>query len=91
MWLRSASHQPDTRAALAYLPILLQVLLSLHHRIRALELLDRFLSLGPWAVKMAVSVNIVQYAYKLLGSPVHVRCIILFLFIALHELDSCFI
>ena len=32
------------------LPIVLQVLLSQVHRLRALELLGKFLDLGPWAV-----------------------------------------
>jgi hypothetical protein len=35
-----------------------QVLLSQQHRQRALEHLDRFLSLGPWAVFKALSVGI---------------------------------
>lgn len=34
------------------LPIVLQVLLSQVHRLRALELLCRFLDLGPWAVNL---------------------------------------
>ena len=51
------------------LPIVLQVLLSQQHRLRALELLERFLSLGPWAVRKALSVGIFPYVFKLLGSP----------------------
>ena len=38
------------------LPVLLQVLLSQAHRVRALKLLNRFLSLGPYAVNLALSV-----------------------------------
>ncbi|KAM7393627.1 hypothetical protein PAMP_020484 [Pampus punctatissimus] len=34
------------------LPIVLQVLLSQVHRLRALDLLGRFLDLGPWAVSL---------------------------------------
>ncbi|XP_022248946.1 regulatory-associated protein of mTOR-like [Limulus polyphemus] len=34
------------------LPIVLQVLLSQVHRVRALDLLGRFLDLGPWAVNL---------------------------------------
>lgn len=34
------------------LPIVLQVLLSQVHRLRALDLLGRFLDLGPWAVNL---------------------------------------
>lgn len=39
------------------LPIVLQVLLSQVHRLRALDLLGRFLDLGPWAV------NLVSFSY----------------------------
>ena len=40
------------------LPIVLQVLLSQIHRLRALELLGRFLDLGPWAVSL-VSMKVI--------------------------------
>ncbi|XP_016136685.1 regulatory-associated protein of mTOR isoform X2 [Sinocyclocheilus grahami] len=50
------------------LPIVLQVLLSQVHRLRALELLGRFLDLGPWAVSLALSVGIFPYVLKLLQS-----------------------
>ncbi|XP_067126176.1 regulatory-associated protein of mTOR [Centruroides vittatus] len=50
------------------LPIVLQVLLSQVHRLRALELLGRFLDLGPWAVNLALSVGIFPYVLKLLQS-----------------------
>uniref|UniRef100_A0A2K6KJK6 Regulatory associated protein of MTOR complex 1 n=1 Tax=Rhinopithecus bieti TaxID=61621 RepID=A0A2K6KJK6_RHIBE len=47
------------------LPIVLQVLLSQVHRLRALDLLGRFLDLGPWAVSLelvvALSHLVVQY------------------------------
>lgn len=36
------------------------------HRERALELLCRFLDLGPWAVRLALSVGIFPYVLKLL-------------------------
>jgi hypothetical protein len=39
------------------LPIVLQVLLSQSHRLRALVLLGRFLDMGPWAVDLALSVG----------------------------------
>lgn len=51
------------------LPVVLQVLLSQQHRLRALELLERFLSLGGWAVRKALSVGIFPYVFKLLSSP----------------------
>lgn len=50
------------------LPIVLQFLLSQAHRLQALELLGRFLDLGPWAVNSALSVGIFPYVLKLLGS-----------------------
>ncbi|MED6233300.1 hypothetical protein AMECASPLE_024428, partial [Ameca splendens] len=50
------------------LPIVLQVLLSQVHRLRALELLGMFLDLGPWAVSLALSVGIFPYVLKLLQS-----------------------
>lgn len=50
------------------LPIVLQVLLSQVHRLRALMLLSRFLDLGPWAVKLALGIGIFPYVLKLLQS-----------------------
>lgn len=50
------------------LPIVLQVLLSPVHRLRALDLLARFLNLGVWAVNSALSVGIFPYVLKLLQS-----------------------
>ena len=42
------------------LPIVLQVLLSQVHRLRALDLLGRFLDLGPWAVNL---VSLIQKSW----------------------------
>ncbi|KAK4659949.1 Target of rapamycin complex 1 subunit kog1 [Podospora pseudocomata] len=50
------------------LPVVLQVLLSQQHRLRALILLTRFLDLGPWAVQLALSIGIFPYVLKLLQS-----------------------
>lgn len=50
------------------LPVVLQVLLSQHHRVRALILLARFLDHGPWAVQLALSIGIFAYVLKLLQS-----------------------
>nr|POE90153.1 target of rapamycin complex 1 subunit mip1 [Quercus suber] len=50
------------------LPIVLQVLLSQVHRLRALVLLSKFLDLGPWAVNLALSIGIFPYVLKLLQS-----------------------
>jgi len=52
-----------------HLPILLQVLLSQTHRLHALLLLRRYLSLGPEAVNLALLVGIFPYILKLLQSP----------------------
>lgn len=55
------------------LPIVLQVLLSPAHRVRALKLLRRFLNLGPWAVNVALVLGILPYVLKLLQSPEYKR------------------
>ncbi|XP_060522953.1 regulatory-associated protein of mTOR [Cylas formicarius] len=65
VWLELGSKQ---RRPPEQLPIVLQVLLSQVHRTRALDLLGRFLDLGPWAVNMALSVGIYPYILKLLQS-----------------------
>jgi regulator-associated protein of mTOR len=46
--------------------VVLQVLLSHSHRLRALQLLARFLDKGPWAVNQGLSVGIFPYVLKLL-------------------------
>uniref|UniRef100_A0A8D8TJF2 Regulatory-associated protein of mTOR n=1 Tax=Cacopsylla melanoneura TaxID=428564 RepID=A0A8D8TJF2_9HEMI len=65
VWLDLGSEQ---RTPPEQLPIVLQVLLSQVHRLRALELLGRFVDLGPWAVNLALSVGIFPYVLKLLQS-----------------------
>ena len=62
-----ASHELDPPQEL---PIVLQVLLSQAHRVRALVLLKKFLDLGPSAVNLALSVGIFPYVLKLLQSPI---------------------
>ena len=52
------------------LPVVLQVLLSQAHRVRALALLRRFLDLGDAAVNLALSVGIFPYVLKLLQSSI---------------------
>ena len=52
------------------LPVVLQVLLSPSHRLRALGLLRRFLYLGPSAVNLALSVGIFPYVLRLLQSQI---------------------
>lgn len=58
----AAKRSPDQ------LPVVLQVLLSQQHRVRALVLLSQFLDLGPWAVQLALSIGIFPYVLKLLQS-----------------------
>eukprot|EP00741_Cyanophora_paradoxa_P021268 tig00021348_g20528.t1 len=73
------------------LPIVLQVLLSQVHRLRALLLLGRFLDVGPWAVDLALSVGIFPYVLKLLQSPApELRQILVFIWAKVMALDrSC--
>lgn len=62
------SSGPTERNPPDQLPIVLQVLLSQAHRLRALILLSKFLDLGPWAVHLALSIGIFPYVVKLLQS-----------------------
>ena len=55
------SSGPTERNPPDQLPIVLQVLLSQAHRLRALILLSKFLDLGPWAVHLALSIGIFPY------------------------------
>lgn len=73
------------------LPIVLQVLLSQAHRLRALKLLSKFLDLGSWAVNLALSVGIFPYVLKLLQSPAgDLRQVLIFIWTKILALDkSC--
>ncbi|KAL5043499.1 hypothetical protein BDW71DRAFT_187813 [Aspergillus fruticulosus] len=62
------SSGPTEKSPPDQLPIVLQVLLSQAHRLRALILLSKFLDLGPWAVHLALSIGIFPYVVKLLQS-----------------------
>ncbi|KAG7895949.1 hypothetical protein KL936_000657 [Ogataea polymorpha] len=66
IWLQygSSAKKPPQQ-----LPVVLQVLLSQAHRLRALILLSKFLDLGPWAVYLALSIGIFPYIVRLLQSP----------------------
>lgn len=66
VWLNTG---PIGKKAPNQLPIVLQVLLSQAHRLKALVLLSQFLDLGPWAVNLALSIGIFPYVLKLLQSP----------------------
>lgn len=65
VWLRMG---PAYRKPPEQLPIVLQVLLSQVHRVRALDLLARFLQTGPVAIDLALSVGIFPYVLRLLQS-----------------------
>ncbi|QPG76569.1 hypothetical protein FOA43_003960 [Brettanomyces nanus] len=66
LWLKYGS---STKESPQQLPVVLQVLLSQAHRLRALHLLSNFLDLGPWAVYLALSIGIFPYILRLLQSP----------------------
>ncbi|XP_023246408.1 regulatory-associated protein of mTOR isoform X2 [Copidosoma floridanum] len=71
------------------LPIVLQVLLSQVHRLRALELLGQFLDLGPWAVNLALSVGIFPYMLKLLQSSAReLRPLLVFIWAKILAVDN---
>ena len=80
-------HAPREQAP-TQLPIVLQVLLSQIHRLKALVLLSRFLDLGPWAVSMALTVGIFPYVVKLLQSPAYeLRPIMIFIWARIIAID----
>ncbi len=80
---------PDQKSPPEQLPIVLQVLLSQVHRLRALELLGRFLDIGPWAVNLALSVGIFPYVLKLLQSPaVELRPCLVFIWAKILAVDG---
>ncbi|RKP10243.1 raptor N-terminal caspase like domain-containing protein [Thamnocephalis sphaerospora] len=87
-WLQ---HGSVTRSPPEQLPIVLQVLLSQVHRLRALLLLSRFLDLGAWAVHHALAVGIFPYVLKLLQSPaVELRPVLIFIWARMLAVDhSC--
>ncbi|KNC48222.1 WD-repeat protein mip1 [Thecamonas trahens ATCC 50062] len=73
------------------LPIVLQVLLSQSHRLRALQLLARFVDMDAWAVNLALSVGIFPYVLKLLQSPAaDLRPVLVFIWAKILAVDpSC--
>lgn len=59
------------------------------HRLRALELLGRFLDLGPWAVNLALSVGIFPYVLKLLQSSAReLRPLLVFIWAKILAVDN---
>lgn len=77
------------RKAPQQLPIVLQVLLSQVHRLRALILLSRFLDLGPWAVKLALNIGIFPYVLKLLQSAaIELKPVLIFIWARILAVDN---
>uniref|UniRef100_A0AAU7B9E9 Raptor n=1 Tax=Pyrrhocoris apterus TaxID=37000 RepID=A0AAU7B9E9_PYRAP len=86
VWL---AHGSEHRTPPEQLPIVLQVLLSQVHRLRALELLGKFLDLGPWAVNLALSVGIFPYVLKLLQSSAkELRPLLVFIWAKILAVDG---
>ncbi|XP_066914633.1 regulatory-associated protein of mTOR-like [Clytia hemisphaerica] len=86
VWLAMGSSRRDPPEQL---PIVLQVLLSQVHRLRALDLLGRFLDLGPWAVGLALNVGIFHYVLKLLQSTAReIRPLMVFIWAKILAVDS---
>lgn len=78
----SEEHAPDQ------LPIVLQVLLSQVHRLRALILLSKFLDLGPWAVHLALSIGIFPYVVKLLqAASLELKPVMVFIWARIMAVD----
>ena len=84
---RGINHRPPPEQ----LPIVLQVLLSQAHRLRALILLSRFVDLGPWAVHLSLSIGIFPYVQKLLQSPaIELKPVLIFIWARILAVDkSC--
>lgn len=88
IWL---DRQPQEARRPEQLPVVLQVLLSQTHRLRALELLYRFLELGSWAVSFALHVGVFPYVLRLLQSPAaELRPVLLRIWAKLLATDSSF-
>ncbi|ORZ16165.1 raptor N-terminal caspase like domain-domain-containing protein [Lobosporangium transversale] len=88
VWL---SHGSPSHEAPEQLAIVLQVLLSQVHRLRALLLLSQFLDLGPWAVNHALAVGISPYVLKLLQSPAaDLKPVLVFIWARLLAVDRSF-
>ena len=88
LWLKL---NVNTERAPEQLPVVLQVLLSQQHRLKALELLAKFIDLGAWAVSAALSVGIFPYVLKLLSTqPKELRPLLTFIWAKILAVDrSC--
>jgi regulator-associated protein of mTOR len=86
VWLERAS---ENRNPPEQLPIVLQVVLSSTHRLRALILLGRFVDLGPWAVNHCLAVGIFPYILKLLqSSSAEIKMILVFIWTRILAVDK---
>ncbi|GEQ69638.1 hypothetical protein JCM33374_g3311 [Metschnikowia sp. JCM 33374] len=86
IWLKYAGS--STKIPPEQLPIVLQVLLSQVHRLRALILLSKFLDLGPWAVYLSLSIGIFPYVLKLLQSPAQeLKPVLIFIWARIMAID----
>ncbi|KAI9884030.1 MAG: Negative regulator of mitotic exit [Watsoniomyces obsoletus] len=85
------THGAPSRRPPDQLPIVLQVLMSQIHRLRALILLSKFLDLGPWAVHLALSIGIFTYVLRLLQSAAaELKPVMVFIWARLLAVDpSC--
>ncbi|WVR06256.1 hypothetical protein IAU60_003286 [Kwoniella sp. DSM 27419] len=80
---------PASRSPPEQLPIVLQVLLSQSHRLRALILISRFVDLGPWAVHLSLSIGIFPYVQKLLASPaVELKPVLIYIWARILAIDK---
>ena len=83
------SSGPSRDEAPDQLPIVLQVLLSQVHRLRALILLSKFLDLGPWAVQLALSIGIFPYVVKLLqAASLELKPVMVFIWARIMAVDN---
>ncbi|KDQ62866.1 hypothetical protein JAAARDRAFT_188509 [Jaapia argillacea MUCL 33604] len=84
-------HHLVPRKPPSQLPIVLQVLLSQPHRLRALILLSQFVDLGPWAVHLALTIGIFPYISKLLqAAGQDLRPVLIFIWARILAVDpSC--
>ena len=72
-----------------HLPIVLQVLLSQVHRVRALRLLAEFVDLGRWATNLTLSVGVHPYVLKLIHSKTpKLRPVLVFIWAKILDLDT---
>lgn len=91
MYHPSEAQQNTPRRPPYQLPVLLQVLLSQAHRLRALILLAQFVDLGPWAVHLSLEIGIFPYVQRLLQSPApDVKPLLIFIWARIFAIDpSC--